>query len=532
MEPELAVRARARDPRASHAADRRVQCTHRRHARLARPLLHGQGPRRLAPRARARGGRAQRDRGWLASIPRSFPGIAWTSYVATVVTSGLFTVVAALCVLWLALRGASRRKPRCLRPPPTASPRPRGATRRSSWATALTAGCLMLAFAAAIALARRRPRPSAAARLAWLIGLSAGLGGRHGISGGRAGARSSSVSRSLNATRRGPRDAPAVSAARIVAGGAAMRGAFCWPTTPLAFGSPFHLGYASEEGFEQLQTGFFGITYPQWWRVREILVGSYRGLLPLAPLVALTPIGLVVLAATARRQRAAVVAAAIAALLSPAERVVFLLGRRLGVRAAPDDARAALSRARPGAAVGFVDAASAGLVLVAGWIWGAALTLVAVSTTPQPPASFKSPVRSCCWPAFRDGDLSLNQQTFVHISRSGSCCAAERFRTPRGTSARSRACTDMPACCRLAVIWVGASGVLAQRAWSPSRTDSAAAGPRQFGNLEANLRFIEATGVVRAFERGARNRRRHGRAAARTLLDRAVERRASRSTAN
>ena len=45
-----------------------------------------------------------------------------------------------------------------------------------------------------------------------------------------------------------------------------------------------------------------------------------------------------------------------------------------------------------------------------------ASTLVAVSTTPQPPASFKAPMRELLWPAFRDGDLSLNPQTFVHNS--------------------------------------------------------------------------------------------------------------------
>jgi hypothetical protein len=55
-------------------------------------------------------------------------------------------------------------------------------------------------------------------------------------------------------------------------------------------------------------------------------------------------------------------------------------------------------------------------LLTAGLIWGAALTLVGVSTTPQPPATFKSPVRELLWPAFRDGDLSLNPQTFVHNS--------------------------------------------------------------------------------------------------------------------
>ena len=44
------------------------------------------------------------------------------------------------------------------------------------------------------------------------------------------------------------------------------------------------------------------------------------------------------------------------------------------------------------------------------------MTLIAVSTTPQPPASIKAPMRELLWPAFRDGDLSLNPQTFVHNS--------------------------------------------------------------------------------------------------------------------
>ena len=52
-------------------------------------------------------------------------------------------------------------------------------------------------------------------------------------------------------------------------------------------------------------------------------------------------------------------------------------------------------------------------VLMAGWMWGAALTLIAVSTTPQPPGSLRAPMQELLWPAFRDGDLSLNNQSFV-----------------------------------------------------------------------------------------------------------------------
>ena len=41
------------------------------------------------------------------------------------------------------------------------------------------------------------------------------------------------------------------------------------------------------------------------------------------------------------------------------------------------------------------------------------VSLVAVSTTPQPPADVRAPVRELLWPAFEDGDLSLNHQSFV-----------------------------------------------------------------------------------------------------------------------
>jgi hypothetical protein len=40
-----------------------------------------------------------------------------------------------------------------------------------------------------------------------------------------------------------------------------------------------------------------------------------------------------------------------------------------------------------------------------------ALSLVAVATTPQPPGTFDRPMEALLWPAFRDGDLSLNHQS-------------------------------------------------------------------------------------------------------------------------
>src|SRR6185295_10056770 len=55
------------------------------------------------------------------------------------------------------------------------------------------------------------------------------------------------------------------------------------------------------------------------------------------------------------------------------------------------------------------------VLLAAGWLWGAALTLIAVSTTPQPPASIERPVGELLWPAFRSGNLSLNTQGFTDL---------------------------------------------------------------------------------------------------------------------
>jgi hypothetical protein len=45
--------------------------------------------------------------------------------------------------------------------------------------------------------------------------------------------------------------------------------------------------------------------------------------------------------------------------------------------------------------------------------YGIAVTLVAVSTMPLPPNNIRRPVAELLWPAFRDGDLSLNTQTMA-----------------------------------------------------------------------------------------------------------------------
>jgi hypothetical protein len=98
----------------------------------------------------------------------------------------------------------------------------------------------------------------------------------------------------------------AVAAAIIVIGLCADRPRAAWPVllgglvgvaplfayNTLAFGAPLHLGYASVEGFADMQSGFFGIGPPSPSVAAELLVGRYRGLLPLAPVLAALPLGL------------------------------------------------------------------------------------------------------------------------------------------------------------------------------------------------------------------------------------------------
>lgn len=66
----------------------------------------------------------------------------------------------------------------------------------------------------------------------------------------------------------------------------------------LAFGTVFRLGYQGVVGFEGMQEGLFGLTMPKADVLYEITFGLQRGLIWVAPVLALAPIGLLRLART------------------------------------------------------------------------------------------------------------------------------------------------------------------------------------------------------------------------------------------
>lgn len=340
--------------------------------------------------------------------PGSAAEVTWLSYVAAVATSGIFTIIAALALFWVALQWGTSL------PAATVAALAYGlATPAWAYATvfighAVTSGCLMLAFAGIVALHQGSSRVTA---LAWTIGLSCGL------------AVLSEFPAAVPVLVLVVIAAVALRSARpeilrrtllhiVLAGG--VMAIVLMAYHALAFGSPFQLGYGSEDNENGLamQQGLFGIEGPSWHVVYEVLFGAYRGLLPLAPVLAFAPVGLIPLARV-RSRRVLVAGAALVALL------YFLLnisyhywegGWFVGPRhLLPGVAFVAIGLA----ALWDAGPAAARALLLTASLWGAGASLVVVSTTVQPPSNIMAPMSELFWPAFREGDLSLNHQSLV-----------------------------------------------------------------------------------------------------------------------
>jgi hypothetical protein len=177
----------------------------------------------------------------------------------------------------------------------------------------------------------------------------------------------------------------------------------------LVFGSPFKLGYAisAQENWPQMRQGLMGVTYPKLYVLREILVGRYRGLLPLAPVIAAAPFGLGLLwkQANARASTLAITAIALYYLLLNSSYAVWDGGWSYGPRH--------LSPALPFLCLplGLLWTRSSRAVrsvLAVLFLYSASITLLAASTVVMPPTDAKSPVQELLWPAFHAGLIDKN----------------------------------------------------------------------------------------------------------------------------
>ncbi len=78
-------------------------------------------------------------------------------------------------------------------------------------------------------------------------------------------------------------EAACAAGSAVLAGAAAMIPLLAYNL--FAFGTPFRLGYEGVVGWEGMQQGLFGLTYPHAAVLAEILVGRHRGMLWVAPVL-------------------------------------------------------------------------------------------------------------------------------------------------------------------------------------------------------------------------------------------------------
>jgi hypothetical protein len=357
--------------------------------------------------------------------PETFAGLALLSYLATVFTVGLLTAWAGVALFDVSRALGASPAGALFAATTFGLATPMWPLATIFIGHAISAACLVLAFAAAVRVdlehgrAHRWPVTQSAIteyrdRLnGWAIGLGAGWAT---ISEFPAAVPAVMLAAWAlwSAVRLGPRRAFIILSS-MTAGALACAG-LLMAYQYVCFGSPFHLAYSSEAGFEGMQQGLFGITTPSMAALWRITIGEYRGLLPLSPIVALAPFGLRLYRSD---RRASVVAGAIALfyVLLNASYHYWEGGWSLGPRH--------LSPALPFLCLGLAPLWSAAgrlgrCTLVTLWLISAGLTLVGVATMPQPPSNIERPMRDLLWPSFRDGTLSLNTQTFAHIATDPS----------------------------------------------------------------------------------------------------------------
>ena len=335
--------------------------------------------------------------------PESDQGVVALSYVATLVTAAIPTALAALALLWVCIRLGASAGGASFAALVFGIGTPMWAYATLLWGHALAGACLMGAFAAAVALAHGENH-----RRDLVLGLCVGLLCGWATITEYPAAPPAALLAVLALVH-------AFSRRRAMhVGGAVFAGALVCATilaayNQAAFGHPLSLSYTSVEGFSGMKAGFLGVTYPKASVAAELLLGRFRGLLPLAPVLALAPVGLMALSRRAGRASASVAIVIVAYYLAFNSAYVYWNG---GWSVGPRH----LAPALPFLCLGLAPLWSRGpktrAALCALALVGAGQALVAVSTTPQPPESVSSPMATLLLPAFRDGDLALSHQSF------------------------------------------------------------------------------------------------------------------------
>ena len=172
------------------------------------------------------------------------------------------------------------------------------------------------------------------------------------------------------------------------------------------FGHPFTTGYSGVVGFEGMKQGLFGLTYPKLDILYEILLGKRRGIIWVAPILALAPFGIWTLLRDPARRDLGVLAAggALACFLYHAAYVYWDGGNATGPRhALPAIAYLAIGLAAYWGSASRVERALGIAFLTA----SIALNLMIAAVDIHAPHHFAAPLTDHILPGF----LALNLRT-------------------------------------------------------------------------------------------------------------------------
>jgi 4-amino-4-deoxy-L-arabinose transferase-like glycosyltransferase len=170
------------------------------------------------------------------------------------------------------------------------------------------------------------------------------------------------------------------------------------------FGHPFQTGYSGVIGFEGMQQGLFGLTYPKPDILWEILGGKRRGIVWVAPVLVLAPFGIWTLLRDPKRRDIGIMAAAgtVIAFLYHASYVYWDGGNATG----PRHALPALAYLAIGLAAFWASANRSEKWLGGGFLTvSVALNLAIAAAEILAPHFYPAPVTQHIIPKFLNGDI-------------------------------------------------------------------------------------------------------------------------------
>jgi hypothetical protein len=343
--------------------------------------------------------------------PSSERGTRALGYVAQVTTSSLPAALAGVLVFCIAFMLGASTAAALLAALAFGLATPMWAYATLLWEDGMAAATLLLAFACCIGFWRATDERRAQ-RLAFVFGLTGAWAVVTNFATAPAVAIIGVVM--LVGARRANSMVGMKKTVRDIALGAAGPFLVLAIYNTLCFGSPFHLGYQNETApqFKAMHNGFFGLRLFNIHALAGITIGSYRGLLRLAPALLVAPIGLYLLTRRRDTRVFALAAAAIAAyfVLYNASYTFWQGGWTFGPRQ--------MSAALPFLCLGLAPLwdtgrayARVGLIALVGV--GGIITFAAVATDPQLPTYKHAPLSQIVVPAIEHNNVAIGTQSFI-----------------------------------------------------------------------------------------------------------------------